>query len=192
VSGDGEVLEGVIQRIAREFDSADRAMATDFAKAYLRRLPPEDARSADEWFAEVKGIFEFIRVRTDEFSVRVFNPDPSTDGYGSTGTVVEVNIDDGPFLLDSLTNEIQAHGLEVARISHPVIGIDRDPDGRLTWLGHARHARHKESVEHYELDRRLFDADLPGLERALRTVLSDIRAAVWDFPPMMYRITRMV
>ncbi len=192
MSGDGEVLEGVIQRIAREFDPADRAMATDFAKAYLRRLPPEDARSADEWFAEVKGMFEFIRVRTDEFSVRVFNPDPSTDGYGSTGTVVEVNIDDGPFLLDSLTNEIQAHGLEVARISHPVIGIDRDPDGRLTWLGHARHARHKESVEHYELDRRLFDADLPGLERALRTVLSDIRAAVRDFHPMMDRIKRMV
>ncbi|MEX0666937.1 MAG: hypothetical protein WD313_01255, partial [Acidimicrobiia bacterium] len=134
----------------------------------------------------------FIRVRTDPFAVRVFNPDPDTDGYGSSGTVVEINIDDGPFLLDSLTNEIQAHGLEVARISHPVIGADRDSAGRLTSIGHARHARNKESVEHYELDRRLFAADLPGLERALRAVLSDIRAAVRDFHPMMDRIKRMV
>lgn len=192
MTGDGELLDEVIERIATEFDPADRAMATDFAQAYLRRRPPGDERSADEWFAEVRGVFEFIRVRTDEFSVRVFNPDPDVDGYSSAGTVVEVNIEDGPFLLDSLTNEIQAHGLEVARISHPVIGVDRDSAGRLISIGHARHARNKESVEHYELDRRLFPADLPGLERAIRVVLSDIRAAVKDFHPMMDRIKRMV
>ena len=190
--GDGDLLEAVIQRIASAVDPADRAMATDFARAYLRRRPTGDERSADEWFAEVRGMFEFIRVRTDPFSVRVFNPDLETDGYRSAGTAIEVNMDDGPFLLDSLTNEIQAHGLEVARITHPVIGVDRDSTGRLSWIGHARHARNKESVEHYELDRRLFPADLPGLERALRVVLSDIRSAVRDFHPMMDRIKRMV
>jgi len=192
VKGDGELLDEVIGRIASEIDPVNRAMATDFARAYLRRRPPDEQRSADEWFAEVRGIFEFIRVRTDPFSVRVFNPDPATDGYGSASTVVEVNIEDGPFLLDSLTNEIQAHGLEVVRVNHPVIGADRDLAGRLVSIGHARHARNKESVEHYELDRKLFPADLPGLERAIRNVLSDIRAVVRDFHPMMDRIKRMV
>ena len=192
VTGDGDLLDQVMLRITSEFDSADRGMATDFAQAYLRRRPAGDERSADEWFAEIKGAFEFMRVRTEPFSVRVFNPDPAVDGYQSGGTVVEVNIEDGPFLLDSLTNEIQAHGLEVARVSHPVIGVDRDAAGRVVWIGHARHARNKESVEHYELDRELFPADLPGLERALRTVLSDIRAAVRDFHAMMDRIKRMV
>ena len=192
MTGDSELLDEVIARISGEFEPGERAMATDFAQAYLRRRPTGDERSAGEWVAEMRGIFEFIRVRTDPFLVRVFNPDPETDGYGSRGTVVEVNIEDGPFLLDSLTNEIQAHGLEVARVTHPVIGVDRDSDGRLTWVGHARHARHKESVEHYELDRKLFPADLPGLERAIRSVLSDIKAAVRDFHPMMDRIKRMV
>jgi glutamate dehydrogenase len=192
VTGDGELLDEVIAGVAGEFEPGDRAMVTDFAQAYLRRRPAGDERSAAEWLAEIRGMFEFIRVRTDPFLVRVFNPDPETDGYGSRGTVVEVNIEDGPFLLDSLTNEIQAHGLEVARVTHPVIGADRDSGGRLTWVGHARHARNKESVEHYELDRKLFPADLPGLERAIHVVLSDIKAAVRDFHPMMDRIKRMV
>ena len=192
MTGDGDLLEEVIARIPGQFEPGERAMVTDFAQAYLRRRPPGDDRSAEEWLAEIRGLFEFSRVRTDPFLVRVFNPDPDTDGYGSRGTVVEVNIEDGPFLLDSLTNEIQAHGLEVARVTHPVIGVDRDSAGRLTWVGHARHARHKESVEHYELDRKLFPADLPGLERAIRIVLSDIKAAVKDFHPMMDRIKRMV
>ena len=67
------------------------------------------------------------------------------------------------------------------------------PAGRLTWVGHARHARNKESVEHYELDRKLFPADLPGLGTGdPRSCLSDIKAAVRDFHPMMDRIKRMV
>ena len=74
VTGDGELLDEVIQRIAGEFEPADRAMATDFAQAYLRRRPAGDERSVDEWFAEIRGIFEFIRVRTDPFLGEGFQP----------------------------------------------------------------------------------------------------------------------
>ncbi|MGH8928803.1 MAG: hypothetical protein ACRDWH_10665, partial [Acidimicrobiia bacterium] len=191
VSSDGDLIEQVIKLIAGDYDSTERALVTDFARSYLRRLPPEDDRSPEEWYSELRGIFEFVKVRTEPFALRVFNPD-TAEGQRALGTAVEVNIEDSPFLLDSITNEIQAHGLEVVRITHPVIGIDRDPAGRIVSIGHARHARRKESVEHYEIDRTLFAADLPGLERALRTVLSDVRAAVRDFHPMMDRVKRMV
>ena len=149
-------------------------------RAYLGVDPPATTKRQTK--VRRDSVCSFHQGPDDPFSVRVFNPDPETDGYRSAGTVVEINIDDSPFLLDSLTNEIQAHGLEAARISHPVIGVDRDQAGRLTWIGHARHARNKESVEHYELDRTLFPADLPGLERALRTVLSGLRAAARTSP----------
>ena len=180
------ILAEVLELIGKSDALEEPELLVEFAKAYLRRLPPGDSRTAAQWFDEIKRVFEFIRVREGPVSVRVTNPD---DGQA---TVVEVNVDDSPFLLDSITNEVAAHGLEVARVTHPVIGVDRDSGGRLLSIGHARHARHKESVEHYELDRRLFDGDLPGLEKALRSVLTDVRRAVDDFYPMMDRINRMV
>ena len=52
------------------------------------------------------------------------------------GTVVEVNLEDAPFLLDSVSNEVQAHGLQVVTVVHPVIGVERrsvDSAWSLTW-----------------------------------------------------------
>jgi glutamate dehydrogenase len=184
------VLDEVLALIAADPRVAESQLLAEFAKAYLRRLPPSDHRTAGEWYAELTGIFDFIKRRTEQIAVRVFNPDEAVHGYRS-GTVVEVNVDDGPFLLDSVTNEIQAHGLEVVRVNHPVIGVERSSDGTLLSISHARHARNKESVEHYELDRELFEADLAGMERAIVNVLTDVRQAVTDFYPMMDRINRM-
>jgi glutamate dehydrogenase len=180
------ILDDVLALIRDSTDDGDRQLLADFAQAYLRRLPPGDDRTPAEWLEETKRVFEFIRVRDEPISVRVSNPE------NSDGTVIEIHVQDSPFLLDSITNEVTAHGLEVARVTHPVIGVERDDEGRLISIGHARHARHKESVEYYELDRKLFEGDLPGFEKALRAVLTDVRHAVDHFYPIMDRINRMV
>ncbi|HEY3427803.1 MAG TPA: NAD-glutamate dehydrogenase domain-containing protein, partial [Acidimicrobiia bacterium] len=181
-------VEGVLALLDQAPAGKDRPLLAEFAKAYLRRIPPASTLSTEEWLEEVQSLFDYIKVRSEPVAVRVFNPEADP----KLGTIVEINVEDSPFLLDSITNEIAAHGLEVARVNHPVIGVERDSSGRLVDVGHAREARHKESVQHYELDRRLFDADLPGLERALRSVLGDVRSAVDDFYPMMDRVNRMV
>ncbi|HJQ96331.1 MAG TPA: NAD-glutamate dehydrogenase domain-containing protein, partial [Acidimicrobiia bacterium] len=181
-------VEGVLALLDQSPAGKDRPLLAEFAKAYLRRIPPSSTLSTEEWLEEVQSLFDYIKVRSEPVAVRVFNPEADP----KVGTIVEINVEDSPFLLDSITNEIAAHGLEVARVNHPVIGVERDSSGRLVDVGHAREARHKESVQHYELDRRLFEADLPGLERALRSVLGDVRSAVDDFYPMMDRVNRMV
>ena len=46
--------------------------------------------------------------------------------------MVEANVEDGPFLIDSVTEELRRHGLTVREVVHPVVGVERDEDGRLT------------------------------------------------------------
>ena len=43
--------------------------------------------------------------------------------------MVEANIEDGPFLIDSVTEELRRHGLTVREVVHPVIGVERDERG---------------------------------------------------------------
>jgi glutamate dehydrogenase len=187
--GDRTVLDAVIARIeddARPFPD----LITRFARSYLRRVPPAPALSADELHDEVVGLYEFIEVRSEPIAVRAFNP-PADDDVGPP-TVIEVTIDDGPFLVDSIGNELQAHGLGVSRVLHPVIGVQRDEEGRLTHVRPARASDKRESVQHWVLERRLFDADLPALEQALRRVLVDVQATVRDFGAMVGVIPRMI
>ena len=55
-----------------------------------------------------------------------YNPDFERDGYQTAGTVVEANIEDAPFLIDTVSEELRPHGLQVRSVVHPVLGVERD------------------------------------------------------------------
>jgi glutamate dehydrogenase len=185
------LVDEVVKRL--DVGASPHGEALDaFARAYLHRIPRGLEPDPDQLAPEVRSLFDFAFERSTSAKVRVFNPTVEDHGYHRPGTVVEVVTVDSPFLLDSVTNEIEAYGLGVLSVLHPVIGVERDSDGRLTAVRHARHTTKRESVEHYQLDRRLFEADLPGLAGALQRVLESVRSVVRDFHPMLGAIDRMV
>ncbi len=187
------LIEEVGALVDRKAPKADRETLRAFAEGYLRRLPPEfGGLSAKDAFLQIRNLFEFIRVRTEPFAVRVFNPTIAANGYDSGGTVVEVVAKDGPFLIDSVTNELTALNVDITRVLHPVFGIERDDQGRLLGIRDARQTATRESIQHHELSRRLFDADLPALEASLMSILTDTRQAVGDFHSMLGAVDRMI
>ncbi len=172
-----------------------RETVAAFAKAYLRRLSDEEILAAptDELYGLVRSTFDFVDERgLHPSAVRAFNPDIGHDGFISAGTVIETNSDDSPFLVDSVTEEFSARNLTVRRILHPVIGTSRDEEGRLERVSSARDASHRESVMHFELDRRLSEEERADLEERVRTILRDVRLVVRDFEPMQDRAHQML
>jgi glutamate dehydrogenase len=173
----------------------DAPALREFAAAYLRRLSADDAQviSPRELFAEVAGVFDFAASRRDRpILVRAFNPTLGEHGYERAGSVLETTSEDLPFLVDSVREAIAAAGLAVVRALHPVVGLERDPDGHIVEVLHPREATARESVMHFDLDRRLDDAGLEALAESVRAVLGDVRRAVLDFPQMADRARRMV
>ena len=142
-------IEEMLARIGRDTEAGARSAAQGgaegapieraeavaaFARALLRRLADEDleAITTDELLALATSAFAFADSRGLEASaVRVFNAEPDVHGYRCHGTVIEVNTDDSPFLVDSVSEELTARGLTIKRLLHPVIGAVRDERGRL-------------------------------------------------------------
>ncbi len=87
-------------------------------------LPParlaEDALAVLEFIAEKPQKAHKLRVRS------VQGPDGSAEG-----SVVEILNDDMPFLVDSVMGELQARGLAVRLLLHPIFKTRRDKAGRL-------------------------------------------------------------
>jgi glutamate dehydrogenase len=187
----GRLLELIGEKVPADRAEAVRA----FAQAYLRRLSGDasDGISAEQLLAEVVGAFEFASARGDEpIAVRAFNPTLAEHGYEPLGSVVETNTDDWPFLVDSVSSALESHRLEVARLLHPVIGVERDGNDRITTVGRARDAAHRESVMHFDLGRRLNDEQLEEIEHAVRDALVAVRKVVTDFQAMTERVDDMI
>ncbi|HYH88575.1 MAG TPA: NAD-glutamate dehydrogenase [Solirubrobacteraceae bacterium] len=186
------LLDLIGERTSPERAPAARA----FAQAFLRRLSADggDAEiEPDVLCREIVGAFEFASARGAEpIAVRAFVPTVEEHGYEAPGSVVETNTEDWPFLVDSVSAELRVRGLGIQRVLHPIVGVERDADGAIEAVLHPREASRRESVMHFDLDRRLSPEELAELEEALRRVLSDVRATVHDFPSMADRARRMV
>jgi glutamate dehydrogenase len=173
-------------------DRRDALMA--FARMFLRRLGEEDlaAYPVPQLLGMVLSAFRFVDARGNHpAAVRVFVPNTETDGYAVRGTVLETNTDDSPFLVDSVTEELSARNLPVRLVLHPMIGTLRGEDGRLERVQSSRDAAHRESLMHFELERRLGEQERADLEGRIRAVLHDVRLVVRDFEPMTERLRHM-
>ena len=125
--------------------------------------------------------------------VRVFNPGKRTDGWTSPHTVVDIVNDDMPFLVDSVTAEINRQNLSIHLTVHPIVRVERDRTGRLTrlWENGADGAA-PESVMHFEITEMRQPGAMERLREGLESVLDDVRAAVEDSGTMRRRLADIV
>jgi glutamate dehydrogenase len=179
-------------------------VASAARRARRRRLPVPSERFARYFFhgvseldlvqrqpADLAGAalaeFEFGRVRAPRRSlVRVFNPEPARDGFGSSHTVIMVITDDMPFLVDSLNMVCTQNGLAVHLLAHPVFSVVRDRRGRLkgVYLDAPPEGSKPESWQLIEIDREPDPARLAAIEKNIRATLADVRSATSDWRRM--------
>jgi glutamate dehydrogenase len=128
--------------------------------------------------------------------MRLFNPSPAQDGWTVDHTVLEIINDDMPFIVDSITGALQARGLTIHVVLHPVLLVRRDSAGYLleaptllnshseSALNDLSEGAKAESVIHIQFDHCLDQTFLNELKNEMIAVLNDVWLAVEDWPKM--------
>ncbi|ATE62220.1 NAD-glutamate dehydrogenase [Thauera sinica] len=183
----------VADAIAARLPADEAAEAAEFARQYFALTAPEDLaeRPPDDLYGAVLSHWHFARTFSGGAPrLRVYNPRLEEHGWQSTHTVVEIVNDDMPFLVDSITNEVNRQGLMVHLVVHPVMKIRRDVEHRIVHVARSRNEAEGrfESLIHVEVDHRTERAQLDALHDGLLRILGDVRAAVEDWRRMQQRI----
>jgi glutamate dehydrogenase len=194
VSVQEESSPGSVDEVARLALARDGETLARFVRAYLHRasVAADVVEDPEALLAEARGAFALADGRAGAaIGVRAFTPSRAEHGYETPGSVLETNADDLPFLVDSVTAELNARGLRVVGVTHPIVGVRRDAaTHRIASIEHPRDAP-RESVMHFELDRRLSPEELADLEDAIRHVLATVRAVVHDHEALRAGLDRL-
>ena len=186
------VLEALDTLIQTRVPAPQQALLTAFVNRYYHQVATEDLLERDvaDLYGAALSQFDFGRRRLPgKAKVRVYNPTLAEHGWQSSHTVVEIVNDDMPFLVDSVTMEINRHGLSLHLFIHPLIPIRRSADGVLEAVeAKASPAAPAESFIHVEIDRLPEVANLDELAGNLERVLAQVRAAVTDWSRMRERV----
>ena len=185
----------LIERIAQAAPGAGKSAKAQsnlqqrFVRSYFRGVGEEDLRertpAALARVAMDHLAFGMERKPAHQTLIRIFNPDPKSDGFDSAHTVVMIVTDDAPFLVDSIGIALRRAEISVHMIVHPVLDIHRDARGKIVELGaNGSDKIHAESWQMYEIDRQNDPAKLAKLQEDIEATLADVHVAVEDWPKM--------
>ncbi|WP_134765244.1 NAD-glutamate dehydrogenase [Nocardioides sp. 1609] len=168
-------------------------------QAYFRHVAPEDLldRSDADVYGALASHFKLADVRAQGTAqVRVVTPVSAEHGWSAGGhSVVEVVVDDMPFLVDSLTMELSRQLRDVHLVVHPNFDVERTLTGELVSVtpvadgaSEPDDARIRESWMHVEIDRLREEDDPATIVEDVQRVLRDVREAVEDWAKMNERV----
>ncbi len=192
-----DLIEKCVQRIHDRLEPRRAKIVERFVRQFYANVPPDDliGESPDNLYGAALSMFGFVQQRDrDVAKVRVYNPRLEQHGWKSSHTVVEIVNDDMPFLVDSVTAELNERDAEVRLVIHPIADVERDGEGKLTSLrdeGAAPKGTGRESIM------QVLISEQPGERMAeirggLERVLSDVRLAVQDWNLMDERCQEVI
>ena len=165
-----------------------------FADELFGKAAPEfmNAFDTDSLLAmAVSGLKQVQELRDGEVCVRVYNPSLPSDGFEAPYSVVEVLLQDRPFIVDSVRAELRRRGFELFHLLHPILHTVRGPAGELLELATSTQPEaEREAYELYFVERHDDPENLQALETAVREVLNDVVLATSDYVAMCEQAER--
>ena len=199
-----ERVDAVLELAFQRVPPAQKDSIDVFAREYFAQVDPEDleARSPQDLLGAMLSHWQFGATRSPGGArVRVLSPTVAATGWESRHSVIDIVNDDMPFLVDTVTMEIDRQGLTLHLIVHPIVAVERDERGQLL----AVHPREPlsttvpqapgaplESWIHAEVDRLIDPQQRADLVAGIERVLADVRVAVTDWKPMVGRLHEVI
>jgi glutamate dehydrogenase len=171
-----------LENLVREKFPDDRSeTAARFVRLYYARVRADVLETRDllDLYGAALAHLGLARQRrARQALVRVYNPALEQDGWECPHTVVEIVVEDMPFLVDSVRMAVNRRDLKLLRIIHPIVAVRRDGQGRLVEILE-RNSKVEEAVReavmHLEILRQTDRGVLEDLKAELVRVVGDVQ-----------------
>ncbi|MDQ2994983.1 MAG: NAD-glutamate dehydrogenase, partial [Pseudomonadota bacterium] len=189
------IIDAIVKHAETQLAANEFSLVSTFIKQFFSNVPLDDLskRTNEELFGMVMSHWKTIFVRKpDELKIKVFNPDEKTDGWHCKQTVIEVLQIDMPFLVDSMTMELNRLGYSTQLVIHlGGLRAKRNEHGEITELL-AFGARGTDVVAeapiYMEIDKEIEPTRLEEIALHLKRILHDVQLVVQDWETMRARI----
>jgi len=189
----------LIEAATAQAPPGQRAEVGELLSAYVRHVAMEDlqGRSPQDVYGALASHRRVAQERPQGTAcVRMLTPTTGADGWSAGGrSVLEIVVDDMPYLVDSVTMELARQRRDVHLVIHPVFDVVRDLTGVLQSVKPVADATDepaagaiRESWMHIEVDRAPEEEE-SQVVADLQRILQDVREAVEDAAKLRRRMT---
>ena len=176
----------------------DKESFYQFIEEFYSENSPKDfgSYSLEELVLISKNCFEFFSKRNlQDINISIFNPSLENSGFilNSKITLINILVDDAPFLVDSIVFYLDSKGIKIKNILHPNYFVLRDKDGKLKQIvKRDEKAAISESMIQIHIEKLSSEADIKAAFIAIKKVLDSVSLVVRDWKKMSALAERSV
>lgn len=184
-----EQIVDCLKDLTRQEPVAEWAAFEAFVRHFYAHVAPQDMirRTVGRLAHGVLSVWQFAQNRIPgQPAIRILNPQAQPGIWSGKHSIIEIINDDMPFLVASITAELQRLGYPVRSNIHPILSVRRDQGHMVGISAHTPSSPDAmlESIMAIEVPR-LGDADtVTRVQNALIHVLGDVYGAVRDWNTM--------
>ncbi len=190
------ILTAIKDEVSKSKAVQDATQINKFIQQFYSTAALDDLHAHDinDLYGSAIAFWNFIRQRkVKERKIRIYNPDYERDGWQSTHTILEIVLDDMPFIVDSVLMEINKLGLTSHFIIH-LGGVKvRRKANKITEILPIDHELEKdirsEALVYIEITRQTDPDTLEKIVTNLQHSLNDVEMAVRDWQEMRKQVT---
>jgi glutamate dehydrogenase len=185
-----DLIDEVSASVRQRFGPDQGATAESLVRAYYDHVGRQDldGRSPVELYGAAISHLQLARTRhPGERRVRIYSPTVEDDGWRSPHSVIDVVVDDSPFIVASVLMAVEGCGVDVHHVLHPVLHVRREGDRLVGPAGAGPGADHHEAFVHLEVGPFVDTEQRRQVERSIDDTLDAVAAAVADWRPMAER-----
>jgi len=193
------LLENVFKLIDKNIDKAYSNLVQQFAKRLYSNMSSDDLENrndSDLYGAALSLWHQFEKFEQSSPAIRVFNPDIAKHGWHSSHTIVEIIVEDMPFLVDSIRMALNRLDITSHLLLHSPINLKRDGNNMVLEFfdnspKQVTRENQKQTIFLIEIDRQNTAAALKSLAKELRSVVDEVSLAVNDWQPMRQALSKV-
>lgn len=188
-----QLIDEIVRFVGDRIERKRAPLIDAFVRQFYANVPLADiaGEAPEDLFSAAVSLANFSAQRLPgQTKVRVFNPRIDEHGWRSPHTVIEIVNDDMPFLVDSVTAELNRQELGVHLVIHPIMPVSRGAKGEMSEIGGKNAV--PESIMQLRVNQVASQEQLDTIRQRLESVLKDVRLAVQDWQPMRARLDAVI
>ena len=188
------LLEQVFSLINEKVDDNDAQLVQQFGQLLFKNMSFDDlvGRSDSDLYGSILSLWQQLQDKREGTPlIKVFNPEIAKNGWQSSHTIIQIIVDDMPFLVDSVRMAINRLHITSHLILHTPMHFKRDKRHRVSEFVNpeARKEEHySETVFFIEIDRQSRAEDIKKLTDELHSVVSEVSLSVKDWQAMREKL----
>lgn len=188
------IVNQVQTLLAKRMSNKECEQIQSLADAYYQEVSLKNLSqiNMDDCYGALLCLWQFLQIRQPEqVKIRAYNPEPESHHWHSTHSIIEIVVDDMPFLVSSILMELDRQKIRVYNLNHPTLQSERDHSGQLNSIGSHKSGR-KEAVIRIEIDRQPEYLDLEKVVSGIRSIVEDVHKVVSDWEAMQVRLNEAI